>query len=209
MAMTKGRNIAIYVVVAVAATALGIVLATLSRESSQPEHALVLQTPRPLPDFSLIDHRGDPFVAARLRGHWTLAFFGFTNCPDVCPTTLQTLARTLEALSEVAAGEQPSIVMISVDPMRDTQEKLATYVPYFHPEFTGITGSMGEIQSLTRNLGVAFAYTPRESGEDYDVEHTASIFLIDPQGRLSAVFGTPHHADRIAADYRRIVEGRE
>jgi protein SCO1/2 len=95
--------------------------------------------------------------------------------------------------------------MVSVDPLRDTPAQLAGYVPYFDPEFLGVTGAEEALRPLTSSLGVAYSYTPGGDGKGYTVDHTAALFLVDPAGRLAAVFGTPHVADRIASDYRAIL----
>lgn len=203
--MSAPNKIVLYVVVAAAAAVAGFVLAQRVATPAGPAQALVLTQPRPLPDFGLIDHRSEAFGPARLRGRWTFLFFGFTHCPDVCPTTLQTLAAARNALDELPARDRPAVVMVSVDPGRDTPAQLAGYVPYFHPEFEGVTGPTAALEPLTTALGVAYSHTPAADG-GYTVDHTAAIFLIDPAGRLAAVFGTPHSSDRIAGDYRYIVE---
>jgi len=205
--MNKSTRIAIYSVSALVAALAGMLFAQRMDRPAEIR-ALVLDAPRQLPDFALLDHRNEAFDASRMQGRWTLLFFGFTNCPDVCPTTLDMLARTSRSLQDLPPAEQPAVVMVSVDPMRDSTGQLAAYVPFFDPAFVGLTGPMDQIQALTRGLGVAFAYTPSGDGNDgsYTVEHTASIFLIDPQGRLAAVFSTPHRADELAAEYRQIVD---
>ena len=205
--MTGLKKISVYAAVMVLAAAVGLALA-IALQPREPMHALVLDTPRALPEFDLVDHHGEAFGPDRLIGSWNLIFFGFTRCPDVCPTTLQTLAGVQRELSDLDVGRQPSVIMISVDPVHDTPETMASYVPYFAPEFTGVTGDMSEILALTSGLGVAFTYVKNDDGEGYTVEHTAAVFLVDPAGRLQAVFGTPHAIERIARDYRRIVRGR-
>jgi len=196
-------------IVAILAAGLGAAVAHYSRMPEDPERALLLNSPRALPAFELVDHHENPFGAARLNGRWTFVFFGFTHCPDVCPTTLFTLNEVVRQLEDLPEDKRPAVLMVSVDPNRDTPEKLASYVPYFNPDFLGLTGDMPQILSLTKAMGVAFTYTPREDGaEGYAVDHTASLFLLDPNGRLAAIFGTPHAAGEIAGDYRIILENR-
>jgi protein SCO1/2 len=196
-------------VVAILAAGLGAAVAHYSRTPESPERALLLDSPRTLPGFQLVDHHEIPFGPERLLGRWTFVFFGFTHCPDVCPTTLFTLNEVVRQLDDLPEDERPAVLMVSVDPNRDTPEKLADYVPYFNPDFLGVTGDMPQILSLTKAMGVAFTYTPRGDGaEGYAVDHTASIFVLDPDGRLAAVFGTPHAAGEIAGDYRIILEKR-
>ncbi len=163
--------------------------------------ATIFNATRPVPEFTLSDHNDGVYNPQRLQGHWTLLFFGFTHCPDVCPTTLNTLARSRALLGDLPASQQPEVVMISVDPERDTVARLHDYVPFFDPTFVGVTGSTAEIDALTAALGVAHLKIPRDDG-DYTVDHTASIFLIDPAGRQAALFSPPLEAADLAARYR-------
>jgi protein SCO1/2 len=172
------------------------------------EQALLFEEARPLPDFALVDHAGRPFGPERLHGRWTFLFFGFVNCPDVCPTTLTTLAAARKSLADLPERERPAVTLVSVDPGRDTPDVLARYVTHFDPSFTGVTGSQDAIGALTAGLGVAVVIGPADAEGNYSVDHTAAIFLVDPQGRLAALFGGPHEAGRIARDYRRILGAR-
>jgi protein SCO1/2 len=168
--------------------------------------ATLLTPARPLPEFTLTDHTGAVFDPSRLKNHWSLLFFGFTRCPDVCPTTLGVLAQTEKSLADLPADRRPQVILVSVDPQRDTPEQLASYVRFFDPSFVGVTGTQGAIDALTRALGVPVAISKSPSGNgDYSVDHSAAIFLIDPQGAMRALFSTPHEPAIIAADYRRIV----
>ena len=205
--MAIGNKKLLFFIVATLAGVLGVAVAHWSTQPDSTERALVLEVPRALPEFSLQDHMGGVFDRSSLVDSWTFMFFGFTNCPDVCPTTLISLDQALDRIDDDHPGDRPAVVMVSVDPIRDDAEKLAGYLPYFDQSFVGVTGEMPEILGLTSAMGVAFAYTPLP-GEDgsYTVDHTASIFLIDPQGRLAAIFGTPHEASVLAADYLRIVD---
>ncbi len=166
--------------------------------------ATIFSTARPIPPFELIGHDGAAFTPERLRGHWTLMFFGFTHCPDVCPTTLNTLARSSALLEDLPPGRQPEIVLISVDPERDTVAKLRDYVPFFDPSFLGVTGSPEEIDALTAALGVAHRKIYRDDG-GYTIDHSAAIFLIDRDGNQAALFSPPHDAETLARNYRMTV----
>lgn len=165
----------------------------------------MLSTPRPVPAVPALDHEGAEFGPADYQGRWTIVFFGFTHCPDICPTTLNVLASARRMLDDLPEGAQPVVTMISVDPGRDTPERLAEYVPFFHPEFRGVHVEARHLPELTRSFGAAYAYTPLED-ENYTVDHTASIFLVDPEARVAGVFPTPHTAEGIAADMRRIID---
>ncbi len=202
---TSAKTTLVYALVAAIAVLAGLFVAAYTSQVRQPEHALVFSAPRTLPDFSLIDHGGGQFGPQQLAGSWKLLFFGFTRCPDVCPTTLQTLAAASRKLDDLPEPLRPSVIMVTVDPLRDTVEALAAYVPYFDPDFVGVTGDMNQIQTLTQAMGVAYAYTPGTGSDDYGVEHTASIFMLNPDGDVVAVFGTPHSVEGIESDYRIIV----
>jgi protein SCO1 len=178
----------------------------LGREGAVPatEAAAVYAAPRPLPAFELLAHDGSRFDRARLLGRYSLLFFGFSNCPDLCPTTLAELARTERLLADLPAALRPAVVLISVDPARDTPDVLGRYVPHFDPDFVGVTGPDAAIAVLAAALGAAYQKGAETDGS-YAVDHTAALFLIDPEARLVAVFPTPHAAAAIAADYRRIL----
>lgn len=165
--------------------------------------ALVLTTPRDPGPFRLVDHHGAGFTPAELEGRWTLWFFGFTHCPDVCPMTLATLDQVDAMLAE-AGGARPDVLMISVDPARDTPEKLAEYVPYFNDRFTGVTGSAGEIRQLTERLGILVQYIALE-GDDYTVDHGASLALVGPDGLVHAMFQAPHEPRALARDLSALI----
>jgi protein SCO1 len=207
--MSRTRSIAFAVAVAIVAVAAGMLLArALTTRASQATRAPLasgtLLTPaRPLPEFALIDHAGQPFGPDRLRGRWSLLFFGFTSCPDVCPTTLALLAQVEKQLSDLPAEERPQVILVSVDPQRDTPEQLASYVRFFSPSFIGVTASQVSIKEFTRSMGVPVAITPTGEGR-YTVDHSAAVFVIDPAGELRALFSPPHSPDALAADLRRL-----
>ena len=169
------------------------------------EHATVFPAPRALPAFALLDHAGRPFGPERLAGRWSILFFGFTQCPDVCPSTLAALAAARRELADLPPAQQPDVFLVSVDPARDTPERLARYVRFFEASFTGVTGEPAALAALTRELGVAvLTGEPDENGQ-YTIDHTAALFLINPEAALTAVFGTPHSPDGIAHDFRLIL----
>jgi protein SCO1 len=158
-----------------------------------------------LPDFSLIDAEGRSFGAANLRGHWSLLFFGYTNCPDFCPTTLTTLAAMQKQLRAEHAALLPQVIFVSVDAKRDTPEQLAKYVPYFDPDFVGLTAAdQASIEAFAKQWGVAVIVQPAKDG-NYTVDHSGNIFVLNPQGRLAAVLSGPFTATALQSDFRRIV----
>lgn len=172
------------------------------------ERAAMFTVTRALPEFALVDHAGQPFGPERLRGQWTFLFFGFVNCPDVCPTTLATLAAARKSLADLPGDLRPAVALVSVDPDRDTPDVLAPYVTHFDRSFTGLTGNRESVGALTGGLGVAVMVGPADADGNYSVDHTAAIFLVDPDGRVAALFSGPHEAGTIARDYRRIVAAR-
>lgn len=160
---------------------------------------------RALQPFELVDHTGNAFTNNELRGHWSFLFFGYTHCPDVCPTTLSVLNSVATRLREQAG--QTRYIFVSVDPERDTPDKLGQFVSYFNADFIGVTGTTEAIGQLTRQLGVIAARV--EDGadaENYLVDHTASILLIDPDGHFHALFSPPLNAADIVSDFIRIAE---
>lgn len=172
------------------------------------EHGTWLPEPQPIPDVTLQDHHGAAFTRERLRDHWTFAFFGYTHCPDVCPTTMAVLGGMVRQLAEQGI-DAPQVVFVTVDPERDTVEQLSRFVPYFNPDFLGVTGPEAEIDRLTRSLGIVYGKVEENRGEGYLVDHSAAILLFDPQGRFAALFSAPHKPAELAADYRRILQRHE
>ena len=165
------------------------------------KHATALySSSRAFPDFTLTDQNGKSFTNKNLTDAWNFIFFGFTHCPDVCPLTLSTIDKVLNNLS--ANKELPAKgVFISVDPKRDTTEKLNTYVKHFNQDMIGLTGSDEQLSKLTQALGVVYT-TPNENQDDnYLIDHSAHIFLVSPNGKLAAIFSTPHEANTITEDF--------
>jgi protein SCO1 len=168
----------------------------------------LLAPSRKLPDFSLIDQHGREFGAANLRGRWTLLFFGYTNCPDFCPATLTTLAALQKRLRADPGAVLPQVVFVSVDAKRDTPAHLAAYVPNFAPEFIGVTAAdQSSVEEFAGKLGVSVSIEPTANG-DYIVNHTALIFVLDPEARLAAILTGPFAVEPLAGDLRRIVAAR-
>ena len=200
--MNKTSRIASYAAAAVLALATGAWLAASQRGSAGPDVATVYNQPRPFPDIALTDHNGSTFDRDRLRGRWSLLFFGFTHCPDVCPATLQLLKQARAALPQSAL---PDVVLISVDPARDTPPILARYVAHFDPEFVGVTGTESAIAELTKALYVSHQKIPLDNG-GYTVDHSAAVFFVNPSAEIVAVSTPPHGARAIAADFVAIRE---
>ena len=167
-----------------------------------PAHATVMPTPLPLPEFELRDHSGGLFNRQALRGQWSLVFFGFTHCPDICPATLQQLAIARGKVMAADGGQSnsfPQIVLVSVDPERDTTEIMREYVAHFGADIKGVTGDIDELQKLTSALGIFFEKSA-DSSDDYNVAHSAVVLLIDPQAEFHALFSAPHDIENFVND---------
>lgn len=164
-----------------------------------PRTATVLPAGAELPDFSLLDQYGATIGRDVFRGQWDLVFFGFTHCPDICPLTLQILAAAKQQLAENGQDPLPRIVLVSVDPERDTPELLAKYVAYFDADSLGITGELDELGKLTKSLGIFFEKVVIDD-DNYTVNHSAVVLLINPDGQFHAVFGTPHETANFVHD---------
>ncbi|HET9474695.1 MAG TPA: SCO family protein [Steroidobacteraceae bacterium] len=192
--------------IAVVAAVAGMYVA---RTVSQPAVATltsgtVLPHPRTLAEFSLTDTRGADTSPRELRGHPTLVFFGFTHCPDVCPTTLALLTSVQKQLApqneKMAALK---VALISVDPERDTPEQMGKYIASFGGDLIGLTGSAPEIVKATRSFGVAFARADLPGGS-YTMDHSATVFVLDSQARIVAVFTPPLSAAALTRDVARL-----
>ena len=200
-----------FVFLCILAVAAGLVAVLLWSPRPQPALAsgTILAPARELADFSLIDNRGRGFGAANLRGHWSLMFFGYTNCPDYCPTTLTMLAALEKQLRAAKTVAPPQVIFVSVDAKRDTPAQLNQFVPAFDPEFIGLTAaSQPAIEALAKKWGVAVRIQYAADGNNYVVDHSTVIFVIDPAGNLAAILSGPFTVDALRSDFRRIVTGR-
>jgi protein SCO1/2 len=145
--------------------------------------------------FALVDHNGKPFGDSDLKGKWHLVFFGYTHCPDTCPTTLNELSLALDKLGP--QRDRFGIVLISVDPERDTPEILKAYVASFDAPITALTGTPEAVAQAAKAYRVYYAKHPRADG-GYDMDHSAVIYVMDPEGRFTATFTPDTPADAIA-----------
>lgn len=193
-------------VVALAALTLGGVASYITSRPVAPEiDGLLWPQSKALTAIALEDHRHQPFTLERLEGRWTLLFFGYTHCPDVCPVTLTVLKNALALMAGAGTdAEPPQVVFVSVDPARDTLDHLAAYVGHFNPEFLGVTGTEPDLKALVRQLGVLYILGEPDASGEYLVDHTAAVFLVDPRGHLVALFQAPHDAATIAGNIPEI-----
>lgn len=170
----------------------------MSQEELYVNGAILFDAPRIIKSFNLVDQKGEGFTEKNLQGKWTLMFFGFTHCPDICPTTLAKLAQVYKQL-DADLQKQTQVVMVSVDPARDTQEKLAEYMPYFNQDFIGVTGEFTEILKFSRNVNAVFNKVV--TGDDYTVDHSGNIVLINPDGHYQGFIKPPFEIARLKTVY--------
>ena len=150
--------------------------------------------------FQLVDHTGRPVSDKDFAGKFMLIYFGFTHCPDVCPTELQTMANVVDALGTDGARVVP--VFIAVDPERDTPEQLKGYVAAFHPTLIGLTGSMDQVSAVAKAYKVYFSKAPSGSGGDYQVDHTSFVYLVGPDGAMRSMFRSGISDQAMVAEIR-------
>jgi len=169
-----------------------------------PAVATVLPEPRELPNVRFLDQSGSPFTTRDLAGNYTLLFFGYTNCPDICPLTLQVLAQAIGRIEARAPALVPRVVFVSVDPHRDTPDRIRAYLNAFDDRFIGITASDATLEPLLSTTGV-MVHKSVSDGEPYNVTHNGTVYVLDADGRWIALFGgSSHDAATIATDFQRI-----
>lgn len=230
-------NNIIYSVIAlisITAGAVGFHFITKAKPLPSPEYALHYKEPRALSEFTLTDELGLPFNNQQFEGKWSLVFLGYISCPDVCPMTLQKLSFIYDDLTAIASNSQ--VLLVTADPKRDTIEKLAQYIAYFNPNFKALRAEHDVLFPFSRNLGLMYAITSKptvdspktvdlsegvnssmevkeEGEESYWVDHSASLVLINPDGKIEAIFKPEQvvgsvpfiNSDRLISDFQKIV----
>jgi len=175
---------------------------TTNHDAQAPQE--IMEQPRPLTAFSLQRHEQAPLDLAALKGKWTFLFFGYTHCPDVCPTTLLELNAAHGLLAaDPGVLDDTRFVFVSVDPERDTPQSLAAYVAYFNEAFSGATGTPAELAAITSQLGIEHSRGEPGAG-GYVVNHSSAVLLIDPQVRYYARLKAPHYAENIRSQFLAI-----
>lgn len=174
----------------------------LSNEALRANNTFVFDRVRDIGTFSLLDDNGRPFIPTELQGRWSLLFFGFTYCPDVCPTTMA-LLNQFQAQLKPEYAKDTQIIMVSVDPARDTLEKLHAYVAYFNPKFRGVTGEFLAVQQFATSLNAPFSKIPG-GGDNYQIAHSGSIAIVDSNGHYVGFFKEPLALDKMLASYESI-----
>lgn len=164
-----------------------------------PEYGIAIGAAQPAEDFTLQGSNGGPVTLSEFRGKPVLLYFGYTTCPDVCPTTLSDLRTALQELG--SAKDKVQVLFVTVDPERDTAERLATYLQYFDPSIIGLTGSLPDIEAIASRFGVIFKKnTTVTSAADYLVDHTSAVLLLDADGTLRLMFPYGTTGQQLASD---------
>lgn len=199
------RSLIIGLIAAFAVLA-GIAVGTLVLRPATVELAsgTLLQRPRPVIEFSLNGSDGKPFTKADFAGHWNLIFAGYTFCPDVCPTTLADLKAVDARLGGDAQKLQ--VLFLSIDPERDTPERLDRYVRYFDPGFRAATGDPETLEKLGKSLGYVYAKVPGATPETYLMDHSAALILVNPKAELAGYLTPPFKPEAMAADLKALME---
>ena len=173
--------------------------------NAQPEYGILLDAATEPADFTLDSSLGHPVSLADFRGKHTLLYFGYTMCPDVCPTTLADLRTMMAALGDKAQDVQ--VLFVSVDPERDTPERLAAYLKYFDPTFVGLTGVPEEIEPVASKFGIFYAKHEADSAANYLVDHTSVVVVVDPEGRPRLMFPHGTTGEQMAQDLGKMIGG--
>ncbi len=206
----RGIRNTVIILLLIVATVIGLIVhkvtkpRILDQMELRAQDAIVFDTPRRFSDFELIDDQGEPFTREDLQGKWSLLFFGFTQCPDICPLTLLDLSRLMPALPQEIA-DNTQVILVSLDPARDTPEVLAEYVAAFNRDFIGVTGEFLTLRRFANELNVAFAKVTQ--GEDYTVDHSGNIVIINPMGDYHGFFKPPFSVEKLQLTFTSVVRG--
>lgn len=198
------------VILAIVAFVVGLVVARTvfaPRELPAPvlENGTIYAPPRALPPLDLVGQDGQPLGPDFFAGRWTFVFFGFTHCPDVCPTTLTVLKHVHKLLATLPTAQQPRVLLVSVDHERDTPARLREYVEFFDPTFLGASGTAEGVKQAAAAFAVPYAKVPLPGG-GYTMDHGAGVFTVAPSGQIVAYASPPLSAEVLARDFRTILQ---
>ncbi|MDO8345542.1 MAG: SCO family protein [Cellvibrio sp.] len=211
--------LAVYAVAITASLGLGVMLSAQQFSAAPPlDFVQQLPVPKTLPEFSLERHNGKIADVNVFRGHWSLVFFGFTTCPDFCPLELQKLGKLLNLMG---AGDDLQVVFVSVDPERDEQEKLANYVGFFHSQIIGLRGDNSALAAFAQFFGAAYDRSviieskllsvpagidmPTNAGDQYVVNHSTRVFVVNPDGEFIGSFAPPYEVGDMLSDMQKLM----
>jgi protein SCO1/2 len=194
-------------IVAAIALGLGIFVAlTISPPSSdEPQYLSLYPQPRALPEFELLDNHQQAFTTSQLKGHWSLVFVGYTFCPDICPTTLAELSRIYPKLVALPSEYPVQVVFLSVDPQRDTPQRLNEYVNFFEPEFIGVSGEHKYLFPLVKAIGMMYSMSESTDNPNYLVDHSSSVVLVNPQAQVIGRFKAKFEPGKIALSDSQLI----
>ncbi len=202
-----GKSTALFILIAVIAITVGVVAQNKLR-SGLPlptfDNLILLPKTKPLGDIKFTKHDGTTFEAEDLAGKWSILFFAFTNCPDICPSTLHVLKQVKQELTANGTWQAFQLTMVSVDPERDTPERLQQYVPFFDPEFIGLTADLDYTTQFAKNLGILFFKGDVLENGGYDVDHSAALILVNPDGQFAGVINAPHKKETLISDLQKL-----
>ncbi len=176
----------------------------MSEEALREVGARIYPDPVELEPFELQTHDGETFSREDFRGQWDLVFFGFTNCPDICPLTMRELEMFYRDLPEELA-EQTRVIMVSVDPFRDDAEQVGEYVQGYHPDFLGLRGELDAVSNIAGQLYVAHSEPPPAGSGDYLIDHSGNILLVNPEGEYHGFMESGIRSEAIDQAYRAIL----
>lgn len=197
--MSRRKWFILGLVVVAALIVMGVVAVLWITQSAQP-YGLVVDPPLPAPDFTLTSDEGQVVHLSDYRGKVVLLYFGYTFCPDMCPTTMAAVRKALRLLGPQA--DQIQLLMVTVDPERDTPAKLHEYLDFFDPRFVGLIGGVEEVRRIAADFGAKFMRHPGTSNTGYLIDHSAEVIVVDPEGKLilRLPFGMP--GQEMASDLR-------
>jgi len=178
-----------------------------ARKNYSPIRGSILSPARKIAVPELVKDNGEKFTQNDLTGHWSLLFFGYMNCPDICPVTMGVTAQA-KKLAQSTNQLFPEVYFISVDPQRDKVEMLAEYVQYFDKDFIGVTGDEKLIKALTLQMSVVYmkmSSADNASDDNYVVDHSSALLLLNPEGKLTAFMNPPHDPETIVKDLEKVI----
>jgi len=202
------RDNRLFIVLIVVTTGLFFLWRLYDIQIKDPLERILLDEPVSISAFSLQTGNKTAFTEQQLNNYWTFLFFGYTSCPDVCPTTLNEMAILKKRLAKTTQRNKIQVVFISVDPARDTPEHLKNFVAYFDNEFIGATGTIDQLNVLTEQVNVRHKRLTEqrtEQDDDYLVEHSADILLFSPKAKLIAKFPAPHYSEELVKHFNNII----
>ena len=206
--MQNSKNIVIALLALSIPLVLGIYFANKNDPMVSPElinASYLLDQQVAIADFNLIDQNKQAFTAEQIKGEWTFWFFGFTHCPDICPFAMGTLSAVMQTLKQEHDIDNIRIVFVSVDPLRDTPERMKSYLETFGNEVIGVSSTEPELATFIKNMGIV-AKLPKavNANDNYNVMHSSSIYLIAPNNAIAALLRTPHSVDDIVYNFQQV-----